>query len=73
MTILEELRIKEEVAPNTFAITKLAEETIYHWSKQLNCSEDEAVDVLIRYMGLTENINKFLDDIKQKFKIEAWI
>lgn len=75
MTLYEEItkEYEEEKSPYTYSLSKFADETIYHYTKQLNLEEDQVVDILIRYMGLTENINKFLNDINQKFKTEAWI
>lgn len=75
MTLYEQItnEYENEKFPYTYSISKFADETIYHYAKQLGIEEDQVVDMLIRYMGLTKNIKKFLDDINEKFKIEAWI
>lgn len=72
MTLLEEISYPEDQVINSYSITKIADNALYHYAKQLNCSEDQALDMLLRYMSLTENINKFLKDIDQKFKVTAW-
>ena len=51
----------------TYLITKEAEETIYFYAKQMDCTEDEALDKLIICLGITEIGIPILESLGYKF------
>lgn len=70
MTIKEEYEKTRKgsiTIPTTFHITKESEEDLYFFARQMNCSEDEALDKLLYYCGLTENCIKIIEDMGYKF------
>lgn len=53
--------------PCSYWITKEAEETLSFFAKQMSCSEDEALDRLMNYIGLTENCIPALKELGFEF------
>jgi len=69
-TIKEEydlIRKGSDTVPSTFHITKEAENDICFFARQMNCSEDEALDMLLYYCTLTDNCIKILEDLGYTF------
>lgn len=69
-TIKEEynfIRKGSDTVPSTFHITKEAENDICFFARQMNCSEDEALDMLLYYCALTDNCIKILEDLDYTF------
>lgn len=70
MTLKDELnmvRNGEDTVPITIHITKTSEETIHFFSKQMGYEMDKTLDLLIRYLGLTENCMRVLSDLGYTF------
>lgn len=66
MTIREEIDMErkgEDTVPNTYHITKAAEESLVFYARQLEISQDAALDILLRYLALTDNCTRVLNDL----------
>ena len=66
MTLREYNRemMKDTMLPNTFKLTKGNEESIQYLMKELNCNEDELINLLISNAATTiytEEIKKHID------------
>ena len=70
MTLLEEIngRKDETHFPNTFRISKYAEEDLYYLTKELDTSEDKVIEIALAYLTQTDNLMKFLNDLRIEFK-----
>lgn len=69
-TLKEEIQLSHDytsIVPSTFHITKNAEEDLYFFSRQMDCEMDEALDLLLGYLALTENCIRVLEDLGYKF------
>lgn len=70
MTLIEEIehiRHGEDTVPCGFHITKEAEENLYFFARQMDRTEDDTLDLLLRYLALTDNCIKVLDDLGYEF------
>lgn len=57
MSLIEQLKREvygEDTVPCIYHITKKAENSLYFFAEQMECSEDEALDLLLRYLELTD-------------------
>lgn len=63
----ERFRKGNDTVPGLFHITKEGENDIYFFARQMNCSEDEALDKLLYYCALTDNCIKILEDLGYTF------
>lgn len=66
MTIREEIDMErkgEDTVPSTYHITKAAEESLEFYSRQLEINQDIALDILLRYLALTDNCTRVLADL----------
>lgn len=57
--------LQEDRVPVSYWISKQAEETLYYYSEKLNLEEDQVLTMLLYYMGITDNIEKFMNDIQE--------
>ena len=69
MTLRQEYELTRdsERIPTRFSISKEAEETIFFYARQINCSPDDALNLLIWYAGLTINMDKIMNDLEITF------
>ena len=57
--------MKDTTLPSTFNLTKENEESILYLMKELNCGEDELINLLIRHAATTiytDEIKKHIDE-----------
>lgn len=69
-TIKEEIQLTRDytsIVPCTYHITKNAENDLYFFAKQMNCTENEALDLLLGYLALTDNCINVLKDLGYEF------
>lgn len=66
MNIREQIDMErkcEDTVPNTYHITKAAEESLEFYCRQLEINQDAALDILLRYLALTDNCTRVLNDL----------
>lgn len=66
MNIREQIEMErkgEDTVPNTYHITKAAEESLEFYARQLEINQDAVLDILLRYLALTDNCTRVLADL----------
>lgn len=72
MTLSEQIKNEaihefDDTVPCIYHITKRAESSLYFFSEQMDCEEDEALEILLRYLSLTDVCIPVLEHLGYKF------